>query len=127
MMSADQLHQVCLDLRYSETITLTDAIIDQIESDVQEYRDRFLVEPKPQLPPEPLRELLPLMGWLIYEASWDAVQRVEAAFELLEESRRADSEVAYRQVRRVANCARALVWPEYAPRALGAIRAQALA
>ncbi|TQS40359.1 hypothetical protein [Cryptosporangium phraense] len=92
------------------------------------YRAQLTVRPRPQLPPESLRERLPLMGWLIYEASWNAVQRIVASYdELPAGPERADSEAAHGQVRRLGNAARGLVWPEFAPRALGAIRAQALA
>jgi hypothetical protein len=127
MMRAAPLRELCLALRYDTDVMLTEEVVTLIEADVQEYRARFLTKPVPQLPPEPLRELLPLMGWLIYEATWAAVQRVDAAFESLGPTEREKSEVAFAQIERLANCARALVWPHYAPRALGAIRAQALA
>ena len=51
------------------------ALIELITDDVQESR-RLAVADQPQLPPAPLTELLPLMGWLIYEATWETVQRV---------------------------------------------------
>ena len=126
MMGPDELRGLCAGFRGEPKSHTDDALIDRIVADVEEYRG-FLAEPRPQLPPEPLAGLLPLMGWLIYEASWEAVQRVGAAFEWLPADGRVGSDLAYRQVRRLADAARRLPWPEFAPRALGAIRAQALA
>jgi hypothetical protein len=126
VMGPDELRGLCVSFRNDEKRHTDDALIDRIESDVEGYRG-FLADPRPQLPPEPLAGLLPLMGWLIYEASWDAVQRVGTAFELQPAEGRSGSDLAYGQVRRLADAARRLPWPEFAPRALGAIRAQALA
>ena len=126
MMNADELHQLCLDFRYDGRET-DDEIVARIQADVDEYKSTYYREPVPQLPPEPLATLLPLMGWLIYEASWYSLRRVRAAFESMSPGEREPSERAYRQIRRLATAARGLVWPEFAPRALGAIRAQALA
>jgi hypothetical protein len=126
MMGPDELRGLCAGFRNEEKSHTDDALIDRIVSDVEGYR-AFLADPRPQLPPEPLAGLLPLMGWLIYEASWEAVQRVGTAFELQPPAGRSGSDLAYRQVRRLADAARRLPWPEFAPRALGAIRAQALA
>jgi hypothetical protein len=87
------------------------------------------VKQRQQLPPAPLNELLPLMGWLIYEATWEVVQRIPTAWDrpATSDDERARSETALRYINELANAARALPWPEFAPRALGAIRAQALA
>ncbi len=125
-MSAEELRELCMDFRYRGRKT-DDEIVTLIRAEIDEYRARFYTRPRPQLPPEPLDDLLPLMGWLIYEASWYSVQRVRAAFESMSPDERRPSEQAYRQIRSLANAARRLVWPEFAPRALGAIRAQALA
>lgn len=126
VMSAEELRQLCQDFRYGGRET-DDEIVTRIRADVDEYRATFSTRPRPKAPPEPLGELLPLMGWLMYEVSWFSVQKVRAAFESLPPEKRASSERAYRHLRQLANAARRLVWPEYAPRALGAIRAQALA
>jgi hypothetical protein len=67
------------------------------------------------------------MGWLIYEASLAALWPIRAAFESLDEPLRSESEANYRVIRQLADGARMLPWPEFAPRALGAIRALALA
>jgi hypothetical protein len=126
MMDAAQLRRLCEDFRYHD-FAINEEVVARIEADVKEYRSRFLTRPAPQLPPERLSELLPLMGWLIYEATWNAVQDVDAAFESLDEDERRKSDTACARIKRLANAARTLVWPEFAPRALGAIRAQALA
>jgi hypothetical protein len=126
MMSATDLLELCDDFRNHGRKT-DDEVVAWIESDVEEYRSKFLVPPVPQLPPEELLELLPLMGWLIYETTWYSLRRVQAAFESMDAAAREPSERAYGQIHRLANAARRLVWPEYAPRALGAIRAHALA
>ncbi|MGH3695037.1 MAG: hypothetical protein ACRDRX_13800 [Pseudonocardiaceae bacterium] len=67
------------------------------------------------------------MGWLIYEASWILLRRISPAFELLGGEQQAESEAAIALIVRLADATRRLPWPELAPRALGAIRAQALA
>jgi hypothetical protein len=103
-----------------------DRLVGRIEADVREYRSGFLTRPAPQLPPPRLRELLPLMGWLIYEASLDRLWEVQTTFQDRQGAARDESLAAAALIRRLANAARELVWPEFAPRALGAIRAQAL-
>lgn len=67
------------------------------------------------------------MGWLIYEVTWKALQAIPNRFkqdggEALE---RAMTNIDH--IARAANAAREMPWPEYAPRALGAFRSQALA
>ncbi|GAA3250542.1 hypothetical protein ACFO1B_40240 [Dactylosporangium siamense] len=126
MLGVEELRKLCEDFRYNGRET-DDDVVEQIRVDVQSYRDEFFVNPVPQVPPPPLLERLPLMGWLIYEASWQALQQIKAAFESLDEARRIPSVCAYRQVKHLANAARGLVWPEFAGRALGGIRAHALA
>lgn len=121
---ADELRQRCRDVR-SRTLPVDDALVERIESEVADYR-RYL-DGSPALPPGELAERLPLMGWLIYEASLIAVQRTEAGYESMEPDRRRLSDESVRLVARLADAARALPWPQHAPRALGAVRAQALA
>jgi hypothetical protein len=134
MMTAEQLRTLCAQIRARQATggpppgspEVDDELVHRIESDVREYRSRFLTRPAPQLPPDPLRERLPLMGWLIYEASLDRLWDVKPKFEDLDDAAGKQSRAAAALIRRLANAARTLVWPEFAPRALGAIRAQAL-
>ncbi|MFI5960248.1 hypothetical protein [Cryptosporangium sp. NPDC051539] len=129
-LTPEQLRELCRGIRNRGkkggpppgSPEVDDGLVRQIESDVDEYRARYYLEPRPQLPPEPLRELLPLMGWLIYEASLDRLWVVKPGW--TEED--AGSAAAASLVERLADAGRALVWPEFAPRALGATRAQAL-
>jgi hypothetical protein len=114
-------------------LTADDVLAAEIDLDIEEYRDLYAkaraggsVEDA-QAPPEDLAELLWLMGWLIYEASWQRVQDIPPSFESLAGERRERSEAVARLVRRFADQARTLPWPHFAPRALGAIRADALA
>jgi hypothetical protein len=114
-------------------LTPDDVLADEIQRDIEEYRDLYAkartggsIEDA-QEPPEELTEILWLMGWLIYEASWQQVLVVKPAFESLAGEGRERSEAAARLIRRFADQARALPWPHFAPRALGAIRADALA
>lgn len=124
MMTAERLYELCLAVR--ERREFDDALVADIESDVVEYRDVWYRE-RNQFPPDELRDRLWFMGWLIYETSWFLMGRVPAAFELLggEQSAKSTGHVAL--IVRLADAARRLPWPEFAPRSLGAIRAQALA
>jgi hypothetical protein len=110
-----------------------DALANEIQENLEEYRDLYAKARASasledvQEPPEELVERLWLMGWLIYEASWQRVRDVQPAFEALASDHRERSEAAAGLVRRFDDLARALPWPHFAPRALGAIRADALA
>ncbi|RSM72680.1 hypothetical protein DMB66_04655 [Actinoplanes sp. ATCC 53533] len=116
------LKELSLGLRRKK-MPCDEAMIAIIEREIEQYRSRE----QTQLPPHDVEEVLPLLGWLIYEASWRALQAIPNGFrqrggELL---RIATENTGY--IVRCANAARGMPWPEYAPRALGAIRAQALA
>jgi hypothetical protein len=131
MLPTDMLIRRCLDLR-NKRIVADDALVDEIEQEIDEYRDWFVklrrggsVE-QVQDPPEELKRLLWVMGWLIYEGSLQAMRAVVPAFEAATGDRRARSDAAGRLVRRFAEAAKALPCPEFAPRALGAIRADAI-
>ena len=134
MMDAEELRSLCLRVRArkraagapEDSPDVDEALVESIEADVREYRAKFYQPPFPQRPPEPLAEVLPLMGWLIYEASLDRLWDVETGFPALPDRYRAESAAAAALIGRLANAARRLVWPEFAGRALGAIRAQAL-
>ncbi|GAA4735580.1 hypothetical protein [Phytohabitans rumicis] len=121
----DELRERAVALRERRAAADAD-LVRRIASDVEEYRGHVGERRTPE-PPEELTQRLWLMGWLIYEASWEAVQRVEPAFESLGGQRQEDSAAAYELIARTADAARGLPWPEFAPRALGAVRAQALA
>ncbi|WP_377567573.1 hypothetical protein [Micromonospora sonneratiae] len=125
MMSVEQLRDYCPKIRRNQ-LAVDEHLITMIEADVQEYRS-YLREPRPQLPPAELAELLPLMGWLILEASLSRLWEITAGYEALSGPQRERSEAAVELIARAADAARSLPWPEFAPRALGAIRAQALA
>lgn len=122
MMTADQLREHCAALRCG-TAQCTDELVAAIEADLVEYRG---VEVE-QLPPAHLAALLPLMGWLIYESTWNAVQKITDGRRETDEARLADITANHDRIARVANAARQMPWPEYAGRALGAFRTQALA
>jgi hypothetical protein len=125
MMSPEELREYSRAVRTNRR-AVDDQLLDQIESDIQEYR-AFLTEPRPQLPPDQLAQRLPLMGWLIYEASLAPLWLVTPAFEALTSEGSQAARSATEMIARAADAARSLPWPEFAPRALGAIRAQALA
>jgi hypothetical protein len=72
-------------------------------------RWRSWTETAPAVPPEPLRELLPLMGWLIYEASLDRTWDVKGQYETLAGEPGAVSRANVALIRRLANTARTLV------------------
>ncbi|MFC4092858.1 hypothetical protein [Micromonospora sp. GCM10011541] len=104
-----------------------EALIEEIEQEVQEYREWYAKHRAAESledslePPDELRERLWLIGWMIYEASWQIVQwarPVDGGAEI--------NDRAARLVRRLADVARILPWPHFAARALGAIRADAL-
>jgi hypothetical protein len=128
MQSADQLRELAKSFRSKEKRRTDKALVELIKADVREYRRLSLVE-RPQLPPPPLNELVPLMGWLLYEATWETVQRIPTAWDRpttsAEDRVRHETDMGYLYA--LADAARGLPWPEFAPRALGAIRALALA
>lgn len=116
------LKALCVGLR-KRTIPCDEAVIATIEDEVEQLRRRE----QTQLPPDDAEGVLPLLGWLIYEASWSSLQAIPSGWrqEGGEALETAERNIDF--VRRCANAARGMPWPEYAPRALGAIRAQALA
>jgi hypothetical protein len=127
IMSAEELRGLSARFRRHELECDAD-LVATIVSDVAEYNAYARAVPGPN-PPPPLDELLRLMGWLLYEATWEAVQRVPATLDATvtaaDELRR--GLVVVDHISALADAARRLPWPEFAPRALGAVRAQALA
>jgi hypothetical protein len=101
-------------------------LVREVEGDVAEYRTYWATQ-RSQLPPDDLADRLHPMGWVMYELTWGAMQFVAPSFESIADERHEISMAALDLIARVADAARAQPWPEFAPRALGAIRAQALA
>jgi hypothetical protein len=125
MMTEQQLREICVMVRTSQT-QVDNMLVADIESDVNECR-RVRDHDPTQLPPGDLTIRLWLLGWLIYEASYILLRRISSAFEFSGGEQRGKSEAAIALIVRLANATRRLPWPELAPRALGSIRAQALA
>jgi hypothetical protein len=122
IMGRDELVKLCLELRRKKT-PCDEKVIALIEGQIEQYRRRELTP----LPPPDVEDVLPVLGWLIYEASWAALQSIPNGFrqaggEPLDVARNNKEWIV-----RTANAFRGMPWPEYAPRGLGAIRAQALA
>jgi hypothetical protein len=122
--SAEEIGALAEGVRH-RTQPIDDELVTGVERDVKEYCAVLEKDPQ-QLPPADLLEPLRMTGWLIYEASMGQLWGIPPAFELLPgdtgEKARADAKL----IIRLANAARQLPWPEFAPRALGAIRAHAL-
>jgi len=127
-MGPQELRELARALRNDKDVEADPALVQRIQADVRRYRSMY-ADRREQLPFAPLDELIPLMGWVIYEATWDAVQKIPAT--LNEQAATPDDhrrgEAALSRISELADVARFLPWPEFAPRALGAIRAQALA
>ncbi|WP_326550676.1 hypothetical protein [Micromonospora sp. NBC_01813] len=124
MIESDALRQLCIAVRQKKVV-VDEALVVRIEQHAGEYRDRLRAEPT-QLPPAELRNRLRLTGWLIYETSLMLLWNVRAEIDGLSEQARRASEADAALIMRLATAARSLPWPEFAPRALGAIRALAL-
>jgi hypothetical protein len=125
MMTEQKLRECCSAVRAGR-MQVDETLVGDVESDVDEYRAVRARKPT-QLPPDDLTIRLWLMGWLLYEMSWALLRRVSPAFEVLGGAQQEESEAAIALIVRLADAARRLPWPEFAPRALGAIRSQALA
>lgn len=128
LMSADELRRLAKALRDDKAVEADPELVKRIDADVARYRAMFAAR-REQVPFAPLDDLLPLMGWVIYEATWDAVQKIPATLSdkvvTVEQFQRGEAILG--RISELADVARSLPWPEFAPRALGAIRAQALA
>src|SRR6185369_14448356 len=107
MRTADQLRELAKSFRNEEKRRTDDALVALVAAEVQEYRQRLLDLQRPQLPPAPLDELLPLMGWLIYEATWETVQRIPTAWdrEATSAEDRTKHEAAMAHIHALANAA----------------------
>ncbi|WP_345142941.1 hypothetical protein [Dactylosporangium darangshiense] len=126
MMTPDELRGHCRRLRAGTQAT-DDRLVAAVQADVAQYRT-YLRRPRPPLPPPALAGRLPLMGWLIYETTWEMVQKIATSFDRPGAgAKQAEGEALLRRIDVLADAGRQLPWPEFAPRLLGAIRAQALA
>jgi hypothetical protein len=122
----EAMRQRCQDIRTGRLKTDDERVTD-IEQEVDRLR-LVLESDKAPVPPGDEKPALWLIGWLIFEESWASLQRVQPAYEsFADPSERLASEWAAAMILRLADAARRLPWPEWAPRALGAIRCQALA
>jgi hypothetical protein len=136
MWTAEEMEAICRALR-AETEgnddpevgrrAVDEALVEQIEQEVEEYRDWYAkhraavsIEDSVE-PPDELRERLWLIGWMSYEVAWQILQQARPA-----DGGAEINDTAARLTRRLAEVARILPWPHFAPRALGAIRADAL-
>jgi hypothetical protein len=136
MWTAEEMEAICRALR-AETEgnddpevgrrAVDEALVEQIEQEVEEYRDWYAkhraavsIEDSVE-PPDELRERLWLIGWMSYEVAWQILQQARPA-----DGGAEINDTAARLIRRLAEVARILPWPHFAPRALGAIRADAL-
>ncbi len=124
MIESEELRRLCVGVR-TKDIPVDEAVVARIEAEVDAYRDRLGEEPVP-LPPADLAGRLPLIGWLIYETSLMLLWAVKPEFDKLPADKAGESLGNAALIERLADAARALPWPEHAPRALGALRAQAL-
>jgi hypothetical protein len=124
MIESNVLQQLCVDVRLKK-VPVDEALIVRIEQEAQQYRDRLRAE-RTSLPPADLRERLPLLGWLSYETSLMLLWDVKAEIDNLPAEVQRVSRANAALIKRLAEVARSLPWPEFAPRALGAIRALAL-
>lgn len=107
------------------TVRVDEALVQDVRDAVDDLRAERERDPA-QRPAGRVIERLWLVGWWLYETSWAQLQRVPPAFESLTSNAAADATEIARSIERLADSARRLPWPELAPRALGAIRAQAL-
>lgn len=123
--TASEMESTCLALR-ARSLPADATLVERMAAEVADYRERLaefrVKEAFDELgvPPAELREQLWLMGWMIYEAS----------FQLLGATRATDGSEIVRQpadlIRDLRELALAMPWPHFAPRALGAVRADAL-
>lgn len=126
MRSPGELDALCIAIRTKKGAPPTEELL----AIATEEFDQFCAavpDEIPQLPPHELVEPLWSFGWLLYELSWSLTPSVQARYEALDEEAARSSVEATEQIDMLADIARDLPWPEYAPRALGALRSQALA
>lgn len=126
MRSPDELDALSIAIRTKKSAPPTDELLAVITEEFEQYC-AAVPDDIPQLPPHELVEPLWSFGWLLYELSWSLTPAVQARYEALDDAAARSSVAAADQIDMLADIARDLPWPEYAPRALGALRSQALA
>jgi hypothetical protein len=126
MRSPDELNALCIAIRTKEDAPPTEELLAIATEEFDQFCKAVPYE-IPQLPPDELVEPLWSFGWLLYELSWSLTPSVQARYEALDDEAARTSVTAAEQIDKLADIARDLPWPEYAPRALGALRSQALA
>jgi hypothetical protein len=125
MMTPEEIESLCVGIR-KKKLQIEDSLMETVGEEFRQYC-ATLTDPPSALPPGEMVDRLWSFGWLLYEVSFELLQRIRPAYESLEEKAAAPSFHAAQQIDVLAQIARDLPWPEFAPRALGAIRAQALA
>ena len=101
--------------------------------DVHAYLRRVHAElnapggPGAKVPPDQQVRELRFFGWALFEAALVAINKVEPAYTYLPEADRDRSLSAVRDIAELADLARAIPWPEFSLRSLGALRSLALA
>lgn len=127
--ATDELKDLCSAIRSNAETATPDhvSLIEELANELREVRE---ANPGWSSPPtEEVTRRLRVAAWLMLEVSLKLVQRVKPAWEALPthdpDAKRSAESTAL--VDRVANSARYLAWRDFCPRALGAIRAQALA
>jgi hypothetical protein len=123
-LSTEEIEKLAEGVRH-KTQPIDDELTSTVEREVAEYREVLERNPQ-QFPPPEVAGRLRAVGWLIYEASMGLLWGIAPAFESLEGERGEQSRAYAELVIRLADAAREMPWPEFAPRALGAIRAHAL-
>lgn len=126
MRSPEELDALCIAIRTKKGAPPAEDLVAIATEEFDKYC-RAVPEEIPQLPPDELVERLWSFGWLLYELSWSLTPAVQARYEALDEEAARASLTAAEQIDELADIARDLPWPEYAPRALGALRSEALA
>jgi len=126
MRSPEELDALCIAIRTKKGAPPVEELLAIV---TEEFKHFIAAVPEeiPQLPPPELVERLWSFGWLLYELSWALTPAVQARYEALDDEAARTSVTAAEQIDELADIARDLPWPEYAPRALGALRSQALA
>jgi len=102
--------------------SVDDPMLTAIERAVVEIRKVSDAEPA-ATPPDVYKGMLWAAGKCIYDTSWSQLSKIEATWGI---THHPGSVQTAPTIQRLAEVARTVPWPQYAPHALGAIRCQAL-